>query len=170
MQSFKLTTILWLTALSLLTCSSSEHVNNDAGKDNTIDKKLLLELVNDIRTKGCQCGSSYYPPVTKVVWAPVLEEASLIHSKDMASKGYFSHKAQDGSMVEQRLERLNYNWQSYGENIFRTGGYSASEEQVIEAWKNSPGHCANLMGRHFKEMGVAEYNDYWTQVFGSRMQ
>lgn len=170
MQSLKFITILWLTALSLLTCSSSEQVEIDVRENNTVNKKLLLDLVNDIRVKGCKCGSSYYPPVGKVVWNAVLEEVSLGHSKDMASKGYFSHKAQDGSMTQQRLERVNYNWQSYGENIYRTGGYSATEEDVIKAWKESPGHCANLMGRYFKEMGIAKYNDYWTQVFGSQMQ
>lgn len=169
MQILRFTTIVWLSALSLLTCSSSEQVSDEI-TGNTVNKDLLLNLVNQLRLEGCTCGSSYYPPVGKVVWSTVLEEVSLGHSEDMARNNYFSHKAKDGSLTQQRLERAGYNWQSYGENIYRTGGYSATEEQVVKAWRDSPGHCSNLMGSHFKEMGVAEHKDYWTQVFGSQMR
>lgn len=169
MYYLKSITIIWLSALSLLTCSSSEQFKSEVA-ENTVNQDLLLNLVNQLRVNGCQCGGTYYPAVGKVVWSSVLEEVSLGHSKDMAKNSYFSHKAKDGSMTQQRLERANYNWQSYGENIFRTGGYSATEAEVVKAWKDSPGHCSNLMGKHFTEMGVAEHNDYWTQVFGSQMQ
>lgn len=171
MQSLKFMCVLWLMAL--LTCSNSENLKSERQensiKGNSINKTLLLDLVNDIRASGCKCGNTYYPPVGKLVWNPVLEEVSLNHSKDMARKSYFSHQAKDGSMTPDRLERAGYKWQSYGENIYRTGGYSADEREVIKAWKGSPGHCSNLMGKHFKEMGVAEFDNYWTQVFGSRM-
>lgn len=166
MQSLKFLSVLWLMAL--MTCSNSEKLESEV-KNTPINKTLLLELVNNIRASGCKCGNTYYPPVGKLVWNSVLEEASLNHSKDMARKNYFSHKAKDGSMTPQRLERVGYEWQSYGENIYRTGGYSANEQEVIKAWKDSPGHCTNLMGKHFKEMGIAEFDNYWTQVFGSRM-
>lgn len=166
MQSLKIISVLWLAAL--LTCSNSEQIE-DSLEENTINKKLLLDLVNDLREQGCKCGSTYYPPVRKLDWSSTLEQASLSHSRDMAQKNYFSHKAKDGSMTPDRLERLGYDWQSYGENIYHTGGYSANEQEVIKAWKDSPSHCTNLMGKHFKEMGVAEFNNYWTQVFGSQM-
>jgi len=32
---------------------------------------------------------------------------------------------------------------------------------------HSPGHCANIMNKNFREMGVARVGDYWTQDFGS---
>jgi uncharacterized protein YkwD len=167
MKSIKIISLVWLVAL--LNCSSAENVETDL-KNNAVDKELLLDLVNQLRVKGCKCGTSYYPPVGKVVWSSVLEEVSLRHSMDMAKNSYFAHKAKDGSMTQQRLERVDYNWQSYGENIYRTGGYSATEKEVVKAWRNSPSHCSNLMGKHFKEMGVAEHNNYWTQVFGSQIQ
>jgi uncharacterized protein YkwD len=167
MKSIKIISLVWVAAL--LNCSSAENIETEL-KNNTINKDLLLDLVNQLRVKGCRCGASYYPPVGKVEWSSVLEEVSLGHSKDMAKNSYFAHKAKDGSMTQQRLERADYNWQSYGENIYRTGGYSATEEEVVKAWRDSPGHCSNLMGRHFKEMGVAKHNDYWTQVFGSQMR
>ncbi len=169
MHYFKLVTSVCLSALSLLTCSSSEQVKSDTS-ENKVNREMFLGLVNQLRTNGCQCGNTYYPAVGKVVWSPTLEGVSLDHSKDMAQNNYFSHKAKDGSLTQQRLERVGYNWQSYGENIYRTSGYSATEKEVVKAWRDSPGQCSNLMGKHFKEMGVAEHNDYWTQVFGSQIQ
>lgn len=154
----------------LLTCSNTEHTENQSQvQENTVNKGLLLNLVNNLRTQGCKCGNVYYPPVGKLVWNSVLEEVALKHSQDMASKNYFSHTAKDGSMTPDRLEQAKYDWQSYGENIYRTGGYSADERESFQAWRDSPGHCSNLMGEHFKEMGVAKFNNYWTQVFGSQM-
>ena len=44
---------------------------------------------------------------------------------------------------------------------------------VVAAWANSPGHCANMMGQNFTQLGAAKYYNesssyrlYWTQVFG----
>lgn len=62
-----------------------------------------------------------------------------------------------------------------GENI--AAGYS-TPEAVVEGWKNSSGHRANLLNPNFTELGVGyyylandtgsvNYNRYWTQVFGS---
>lgn len=135
----------------------------------SFDKKLLVELVNTQRQKGCKCGSKYYPPVNKVVWSETLEKVALLHSRDMEQKNYFSHTGKDGSTTPQRMERLGYNWMSYGENIYRTIGYEATEKEVIDAWIKSPGHCSNLMSENFKEMGIARSGNYWTQVFGSPM-
>lgn len=157
-----------LSFLMLINCSVS--VDTEQKLVNiTIDKKLLLRLVNDLRTKGCKCGKDYFPPVAEITWNETLEAAALNHSKDMAKHNYFSHKGKDGSMTDKRIERLGYVWMSYGENIYRTSGYSATEAEVIKAWLESPGHCSNLMGKQFKEMGIAKYNDYWTQVFATPM-
>lgn len=171
MISFKQMPFL-LIALLFFNCSDSSNIgqkNVVSEIPGNINKSLLLELVNTQRAKGCKCGNTYYPPVGGLVWNPVLEKVSLGHSQDMARKNYFAHQAKDGSKTADRMERVGYDWQSYGENIYRTMGYVATEQQVIEAWIGSPGHCANIMGKNFKEMGVAEYDNYWTQVFGSQM-
>jgi uncharacterized protein YkwD len=47
-------------------------------------------------------------------------------------------------------------------------------DSVVRGWLNSPGHCANIMGAQYREMGVAYVYDkksdagiYWSQVFAS---
>lgn len=128
-----------------------------------VNKTLVLQLVNEVRKKGCQCGDTYYYPVPEITWNEQLEEAALTHSSDMFQNDFFSHTAPDGSKGGVRIERAGYNWTAYGENI--AAGYN-SEKEVVQGWIKSPGHCKNLMNKMYKEMGVARVGKYWTQEFG----
>jgi uncharacterized protein YkwD len=83
----------------------------------------------------------------------------------MFENKYFSHVGSDGSNSSERIISTGYNCKWYGENIAQ--GYP-SEKEVVAGWLSSPGHCANIMNKNFKEMGVARASDYWTQDFGSR--
>ncbi len=131
----------------------------------TVNKSLLLDLVNATRRQGCQCGDTYYYPVSSVTWNTQLELAAYNHSKDMYEKKYFSHIESDGSNGGVRIERTGYFWLAYGENIGT--GYT-TEKQVMEAWLKSPSHCKNIMGKDYKEMGVARVGTYWTQEFATK--
>lgn len=131
----------------------------------TVNRGQLLQLVNEVRQKGCQCGDTYYYPTTKVSWNSQLELAAYSHSSDMYQNQYFSHTGLDGSNAGVRIDRTGYNWMAYGENI--ATGYS-TEQQVVDAWIKSPGHCKNIMNKAYKEMGVARVGNYWTQEFATR--
>ncbi len=92
------------------------------------------------------------------------------HAKDMAKRNYFSHTSQDGRSMEDRIVFAGYTFKGFksfaiGENIAQ-GQQSIAE--VMDGWFKSEGHCKNLMNRDFKEVGVAQYNDYWVQDFGGR--
>ena len=130
-----------------------------------INKTVLLQLVNRVRQSGCTCVGKYYPPVPPVQWNEQLEKAAQAHSQDMSAKKYFSHTAPDGSNGGVRIERAGYHWMAYGENI--ASGYK-SEQEVIQGWLSSPGHCRNIMNKNYREMGVARAGNYWTQTFGAR--
>jgi uncharacterized protein YkwD len=158
--------------LIIFSCSKSEEVLTPIIKNPdieslpiTVNKALLLELVNGIRKKGCQCGDTYHAPVAALTWNTQLELAAYKHSKEMYENKYFSHIAKDGSNGGVRIERAGYNWMAYAENI---GTGYINENQVFTAWINSPGHCKNIMGKAYKEMGVARVGTYWTQDFGTR--
>lgn len=140
---------------------SSETFNTRS----TVNKTVLLNLVNAARKKGCQCGDKYYPPAPALTWNTLLEKAALDHSNDMHQKKYFSHTSKNGSTAGVRIEAAGYRWQTYGENIAM--GYG-SEKAVFDGWLSSPGHCKNIMNNRYKEMGVAKVGDYWTQDFGAR--
>ncbi len=131
----------------------------------TVNKQLILDLVNAVRKKGCNCGDTWYPSAPSVAWNDQLEQAALQHSTDMYRKNYFSHISSEGSNGGDRLDAIGYKWIAYAENIGM--GYT-SEKEVVEAWVKSPSHCKNMMGKDYKEMGVARVGLYWTQDFGSR--
>lgn len=126
-----------------------------------------LDAVNAIRIAGCDCGSKYFKPTTKLVWNTKLEAAAKMHSVDMFTQKYFNHKAPNGTGPDFRLKAQNYKWKIYGENIYMTGGFDAPVSTAIQAWKDSPIHCENMMDPDFKDLGMAEHQKYWTQLFGS---
>lgn len=88
----------------------------------------------------------------------------------MARNDYFEHIGRDGSTPKERLARLNYRSSLTGENI-AFGPESA--EEVVSGWLASPGHCANIMEPHYREMGIAVASGkkrgaiYWVQDFAA---
>ena len=137
----------------------------DAGRE-------ILDEVNAARASARSCGSQSFPPAPPVAWNPALGNAALAHSRDMATRRYFSHRGKDGSEAAERAARAGYNWRRVGENI---AFGQRSPREAVEGWLDSPGHCANIMNRDFTEMGAAYGVTprqqtgiiYWTQVFGA---
>lgn len=130
----------------------------------------ILQQVNQARARPRVCGRQRFAAAPPLAWSPRLAKAALAHSRDMASRNYFSHQGRDGSQVGSRARREGYNWYGIGENI--AAGQSTAR-QAVSSWLASPGHCANIMNPTFREMGAAyAENDrsrasiYWTQVFG----
>lgn len=172
MKTFLNRILLFLIALMLgsTTTSFSQTlaINNNAVSKQipaTVDRAKMLQLVNAVRSKGCQCGDTYYYPAPPVVWNIQLETAAYNHTMDMSKNGFFSHTGTDGNRGGGRLDRVGYHWKVFGENIGQ--GYK-TEKEMIQGWLASPGHCKNIMDKTFREMGVARMGNLWTQDFGSR--
>ncbi|CAJ1366556.1 unnamed protein product [Effrenium voratum] len=125
-------------------------------------------LVNQLRAEGYTCpnGASYAPNPTPLNFDCRLWRASRLHSEDMASQNYFSHTSLDGRSPWDRAEEQGIS--ANGENI-AAGRSSASG--ALEQWKNSDGHCKNMMSskHHVFAVGYAydssaRYKHYWTQM------
>jgi uncharacterized protein YkwD len=130
---------------------------------------IMLDLINNARSVTRACGSTNYPAVPSVAWHCNLEQAAQGHSTSMADNDFFSHTGLDDSSPGDRISAAGYTWRTYGENI--AAGYN-SEESAMNAWLDSPGHCANIMNSNFTEVGaavainpVSTYGIYWTQNF-----
>lgn len=163
-------TIILLPLAVLLSCTTIAFSKSQQGNDSSIvsslvNKTVMLQLINDVRKKGCKCGDIYYYPVDTIRWNYKLQQAAVLHSNDMYRNNYFSHTAPDGSNGGVRLERAGYLWKTYGENI--AAGYK-NEKDVVANWLSSTAHCKNIMNRNFKEMGVGRAGNYWTQDFGAK--
>lgn len=133
---------------------------------NTAFTTRVLELTNQFRAENGLPGLKLNAE---------LNAAAQGHSEDMAKQDYFSHTGKNGSRPWDRAKAVGYEAQSMGENI--AAGYT-TPEAVVEGWKNSPGHRANMLNSTYKELGVGyfylandtgsiNYNSYWTQKFGS---
>jgi uncharacterized protein YkwD len=159
-------------ALSLLFSSCSKNTteiipaDEVAVKDtvftmnNNVDKKKMLELVNEARAKGCNCGGVEMVPAGPVTWNTRLEQAAYLHAKEMQDSSYFSHTGATGSNAGQRMTNVGYKWAAYGENLALG---NLTEELIVEGFLNSPTHCQVLMTARYREMGVALIGNFWAQ-------
>jgi uncharacterized protein YkwD len=133
--------------------------------------QAMLDAVNQARATGRNCGTDFYPAVGALAWNTLLAVAAAGHSTDMANNNYFSHTSRDGRSPTDRIAATGYLGSYWGENIYAGSGDVAA---AVNAWLNSPGHCANIMNSHFKDFGAAcahnsssTYGNYWTQDFAS---
>lgn len=134
--------------------------------------RRILELVNQARAAGRNCGGKYFTPVPPLSLDSALSRAALDHSRDMASHNEFEHRGHDGSTPAARVEQAGYGeHRIVGENI-AAGAMTAAE--VTEGWLNSPPHCENIMDGRFTQVGIAYAENlksasavFWTQDFAS---
>lgn len=119
------------------------------------------------------CGGQSYAAAPQLTWNSKLEAAAAVHANDMSVHNFFSHTGSDGSSSAQRASSQNYDWQTVGENIAAGQQTTAS---VMQAWLDSPGHCANIMNPGFKEVAVvcsedsgSQYRYYWANVLGASL-
>lgn len=131
----------------------------------------LLARVNEARSQGRRCGGTYYPPAPPLRLNHRLTRAANQHAGDMARRNYFSHNGKNDSSPSSRARAAGYPGMA-GENI--AAGYP-SPGPVMAGWLSSPGHCANIMSRQYRDLGVgyaradgSRYRTYWVQDFGVR--
>ncbi len=125
-------------------------------------ERNLFELLNsERRSQGL--------PVLE--WSEEVAAVARLHSQNMASEKFFSHRGSDGSMVDDRADRLGLGaWKTIGENIAYMRGFEDPAALAVEKWMQSAAHRKNLLGTNWKEsaVGVSITGDgtyYLTQVF-----
>jgi len=129
----------------------------------------LLVAVNKARAVARTCGTTKYPAVPALTAATKLDTAAQAHATDMVTKNFFSHTGSDGSQPWDRMTRAGYSWSAAGENIAAGNSTVAA---TMDQWLKSAGHCANIMGKNFTQIGfgynysaTATYRHYWVQNF-----
>jgi uncharacterized protein YkwD len=149
-------------AMVVLLLTAPGSCNADEPDDAVMfSRNKILTLVNKARLSGRYCGRKWYAPTTKLKWNDRLEAAARIHSKDMYQHNTLSHKGSDGKFVDDRLYSQHYLWTACGENVAYGALY---EDEVMQEWLKSPGHCENIMNPEYTEMGAWLTGMYWTQV------
>lgn len=131
----------------------------------------VLALVNAARSEARRCGATWHEAAPPLTLSIALNEAALVHARDMAARAAPGHEGSDGSRAGDRITRAGYIWRAAGENV---AAGQRTADAAVAAWLVSPGHCATLMGPQFTDMGIAfalapEHDPpiYWTQVFAA---
>lgn len=127
----------------------------------------ILELINDMRAGGFDCGDTQWGSTHRLRCDPALVRAAQDHSADMAANDYFDHTGLDGSSPIDRFREAGYTGSgTWGENI---AAGPADPGAVVSMWQASGGHCDNIMNPAFTVAGVghaasttATYSNYWT--------
>ncbi len=174
---YRITFIQKMTYLFLMTlllgCSKEAEVTAEI--DLTLKQQIaqkILAKTNAIRSeKG----------LSQLIQNDDMDKLATVHSENMVSFDFFDHVDHQQKTPSDRADDLNFSWSSIAENIgyvpwFEnvsgcgdTRSAEAISECVVEGWKNSPGHYANMIG-DFSELGVGvaftqDSLAYFTQVF-----
>ncbi|MEW8972364.1 MAG: CAP domain-containing protein [Mesobacillus sp.] len=93
-----------------------------------------------------------------------LSKVAREKSRDMQSKGYFSHTSPTYGSPFDMMKKFGISYRSAGENIAMG---QRTPEEVVNAWMNSSGHRANILNSSYTHIGVGHVatGNYWTQMF-----
>ena len=189
MRSMKFSAVLSLIILTLLFCHGAQgqavaNLSFDAGSDQrTSDGSTRSRIANEggATTMSARAlerevfalinAERRKHNLRELIWDESIAAVARYHSQNMAREKFFSHRGPDGSMVDDRADRLGLGtWHSIGENIAYMRGYENPAQLAVEKWMESTGHRKNLLGPSWKEtaVGVAITADgtyYFTEVF-----
>lgn len=128
------------------------------------EEAAFLQLINQYRSSN---------GLGELSISGTLTDAAEYHSVEMATYGYFSHTAPDGTTVEQNLRNWGYPDPTFGENIVASVETAAA---AFDTWKNSAPHNENMLRGEFGAIGIARHYDadspygwYWTTDFGGSL-
>ncbi|WP_309569969.1 CAP domain-containing protein [Deinococcus sp.] len=131
----------------------------------------VLDLTNAARAQARTCGSTPYGATGPLTYNLKLEASAVAHARDMAANNYFSHTSVDGRTFDQRITASGYMWSIVAENI---AAGQVTPQEVVQAWLDSAGHCADIMAPDITEIGIGytpvssgTYGTYWVQDFGT---
>lgn len=81
-----------------------------------------------------------------------LNTAALAKANDMFTNQYFAHTSPAGKTPWDFIKAAGFDYTYAGENL--AIGYD-SDQELHDAWMNSPTHRANIMSANFHEIGMA---------------
>ena len=149
---------LFCTAFSPLSFTASAALNADSADLSGYPEKVA-SLVNEFRLEN---------GLKPLQLAPVMLKASAIRAEEQRT--LYGHVRPSGKGWSTILDDVGLNSNCYaGENV--AAGYETPDE-VMEGWKNSPGHRAAMLGEHYQYIGVGviyvendpEYYFYYWQM------
>jgi uncharacterized protein YkwD len=116
------------------------------------EERQALELVNrDRRIDG----------LAVLAADPVLAQLAHEYARDMVTRGFFSHENPEGLNPFDRMRKEGVVFRYAGENLAINGSIAAAEQ----AFMGSPPHRANILNRHFSQIGIGVCHDNTGAVY-----
>lgn len=109
-----------------------------------LKNEVILEEVNKHRM---------VKDIPSLILDDSLSAAAEEKLKDMFLKEYFDHISPEGEDISLAVKRKEYEFITVGENLIQ--GVFKDEKDVVDMWMDSPGHRENIVGRQYKETGIA---------------
>jgi len=82
-----------------------------------------------------------------------LSASAKLKVEDMFDNQYFGHDSPSDITIGDLAVKVEYEFISIGENLAL--GNFENDQDLIQAWMNSPGHRENILNPKYKEIGVA---------------
>lgn len=83
----------------------------------------------------------------------ILDQAAANKLADMFERQYFEHVSPTGKGPADLAKSVGYAYVLVGENLAL--GNFASDQALVQAWMDSPGHRANVLNTRYQEIGIA---------------
>lgn len=129
-----------LSLLFLVVCGSAFAFDRS-------DTEITVE--NVIREMNAMRAAKGLPPL---VVNGKLTQAAESRMQDMIDGEWWSHESPDGISPFVWLSAADYDYMYAAENL--AAGFETSPV-LVEAWMESPGHRANIVGVQYAECGIA---------------
>ena len=156
-----------ITVLAILLCMTTGAITHENPEQSTVSEPMsyqyqgaetdLITLINNERA-----ANGAYP--LAINWE--VARLARYKSEEMRTHRLFGHESLVYGSLAQILDRFHVPYSAVGANIAK-GQETAGE--VMDAWRGSPGHHANLINQSFTSAGVGlswdEYGiPYWTLI------
>ena len=153
-----LTKIILVTAIFFFPKITTESIVD-------VDSQELIALTNQHRE---DLGLSQLSPNAR------LTQAAVNKARDLLTHQYFNHTSPEGKRFSDWIKDVDYKYFYVGENLAIDFD---SNQDIFNAWLNSPTHRANIEKSQYQEVGMAvlegKYKNHSTvvvvQLFGTRI-
>ena len=119
-------------------------VNGLLNRDTKLSKDNIITLTNKYRISE---------NLSTLAESSLLDISAQKKVQDMFNRQYFEHISPQGVGVSGLSEEAGYQYILIGENLAL--GNFKDDLALVDAWMASPGHRANILNKHYTEIGIA---------------
>lgn len=124
--------------------------NQDTQNNNELLYKKIIESTNTERVKN---------NLKPLAENTLLNSSATFKSNDMNNGQYFEHVSPEGVSISDLANQFKYEYITIGENLAM--GNFQTEDEIVIAWMNSPGHRENILNPKYTQIGVGIISGTW---------